>query len=164
MNRSPSFLQSGLSLCFLFVTISALDAAPTPAPSYALCARWQRQGYYTPAVKCYLREAKKIRLTPSTPESQRLLKGYFYREASRSLLKRAAKAERAEQAAYLRERAVSLLERILQKKLVPKVHGRRPGRVIHTEIRKNPLPHSVYVAGCFHRRSPNLHSNQRLSL
>lgn len=100
--------------------------------SVSLCAAMQKQGYYQAAADCYGKEADKIPTSSAMSEQQRLLKGALLREASRNLDKQASQTKHMDHAAYLREQALLLLERIVQEELVRKVQGKRRGRLIRT--------------------------------
>lgn len=101
-----------------------------------LCASMYSNGYYLPASKCYQKEGDAIRMHPQIPERLRIQKGIFYREAARNLELAARKEKRPAVAAYLRERAVSFLERILKQGLVRKKFGKRRGRFIRITAQK----------------------------
>ena len=92
------------------------------------CSQLQREGYFQPAADCYTKAAAKITVSTDTPERLRVRKWYLYREACKNLEKAAARSDRKEVAAFLRERAVLLLRRALKNKWLPKVRGKRRGR------------------------------------
>ena len=97
---------------------------------WKLCVQMKKRTYFQAAADCYVREANAIKLSPSTKESLRVRKGYYMREAAKNLDKEAQKPGKSiKEAAYLREKAVLILEDVLKKKLVAIERGKRRGRI-----------------------------------
>lgn len=108
--------------------LCAWPASAQAASAWKRCSQLKKEGYFLPAADCFAKVAAKIKVDEHTTERRRVRKWYLYREACKSLEKAAAKSQLKAQAAYLRERAVTILRTLLKRRWLPKIRGKRRGR------------------------------------
>ncbi len=127
-------------------SVGVVCAKSVPAKAILVCGKLADARKWLEASECYEKLSALIPEQADLDEEDRTQKGYLLSEASRCLEREAMREEKPVVAAFLREKALRHLEKILQRRWLPLIRGKRRTRVyagrvvdLRKSIRYTPL-------------------------